>query len=193
MFRDHPIEVEMLSEKATEVLRSTTLFAGFSQEQLEEVPKVARPRTFEPGEVIVAEGELGAGSLWLIVEGEVEIRVGGKLLRTEGPGAHIGELALLTDAPRSADVVAAKQTTALQLTRDHLRGLIHANPDVAMSIMAELAQRLRNLTVAVAEILRASPEATKIAAEQGIESLAGRPDPHLGPIEFALDSDSLEG
>jgi CRP-like cAMP-binding protein len=131
--------------------------------------------------------------LWLIVEGEVEIRVGGKLLRTEGPGAHIGELALLVDAPRSADVVAAKTTTALQLTRDHLRGLIHANPDVAMSIMAELALRLRNLTATVAEILRSSPEAATIAAEQGLESLPGRPDPHLAPIEFGLDSDPLRG
>ncbi len=183
----------MLSEQAAEVLRSTTLFAGFSQEQLEEVPKVALPRTFEPGEVIVAEGELGAGSLWLILEGEVEIRVAGQLLRTEGPGAHIGELALLIDAPRSADVIAAEQTTALQLTRDHLRGLIHANPDVAMSIMAELALRLRNLTGTVAEILRVSPEAAAIAAEHGLESMPGRPSPHLGPIEFALDSDLPEG
>ncbi len=181
----------MLSEKAAEVLRSTTLFAGFNQEQLEEVPKVALPRTFEPGEVIVAEGEMGAASLWLILEGEVEIRVGGRLLRTEGPGAHIGELALLIDAPRSADVVAVKQTTALQLTRDHLRGLIHANPDVAMSIMAELALRLRNLTLTVGEILRVSPEAATIAAEQGIEPLPGRPDPHLGPIETAIHSKPL--
>ncbi|MEE8498575.1 MAG: hypothetical protein V3S62_08565 [Acidimicrobiia bacterium] len=61
----------MLSEKAAEVLRSTTPFAGFNQEQLDEVPKVALPHTFEPGELIVAEGELGADSLWLIVEGEV--------------------------------------------------------------------------------------------------------------------------
>ena len=67
----------MLSEQAHEVLRTTTLFAGFNDEQLAEVPKVATPRTFEPGEVIVAEGEQAARSLWLIVEGEVEIRVGG--------------------------------------------------------------------------------------------------------------------
>ena len=179
----------MLSEKATEVLRSTTLFAGFNDEQFEMVPNVALPRTFEPGEVIVSEGDLGARSLWLILEGEVEIRVGGELLRTEGPGAHVGELALLIDAPRSADVVASKQTTALQLTRDHLRGLINANPDVAMSIMAELALRLRNLTATMAEIFRASPEAASVAAEHGLESLPGRPDPHLGPIEYALELD----
>jgi len=176
----------MLSDQARQVLRSTTLFAGFNDEQLDEVPKVATPRTFEPGEVIVAEGEQAARSLWLIVEGEVEIRVGGELLRTEGPGAHVGELALLTDAPRSADVVAATQTTALQLTRDHLRGLIHANPDVGMAIMAELATRLRNLTAAVAEILKVSPEAVKVAADHGIESLPASPHPNLDAIEYVI-------
>ena len=175
-----------ISDEAFEVLRTVPLFAGFTQEQLEEVPKVATPRTFEAGDVIASEGELGARSLWLIVDGEVEVRVGGRPLRKEGPGAHLGEMALLTDAPRSADLVASERTTVLQLSRDHLRGLIHANPDAALAMLSVLSLRLREITEIVAELLGESPEAAEFARKRGLVALGWDRGPHLGPIEYAL-------
>ncbi len=157
----------MISEKAFDVLRTTSLFAGFTDEQLEVVPKVALPREFHPGDTIVAEGATGARSLWLILEGEVEVLVAGQVHRTMGPGDHFGELALLTDARRSADVVARTDTMALELSRRHLEGLIGANPQVAMDMLAELATRLRTATEALADALSEGP-----------------PEPaHLGAIE----------
>ncbi len=176
-----------ISAEAFEVLRSVPLFSGFNQEQLEEVPKVAVPRTFEAGDVIAREGELGARSLWLVLEGEIEVRVGGQVLRTEGPGAHLGEMALLTDAPRSADLVASEQTMVLQLSRDHLRGLIHANPDAALAMLGVLSLRLREITEIVAELIGESPEAAAFARKRGLVALGWERGPHLGPIEYALD------
>jgi CRP-like cAMP-binding protein len=161
----------MISKQAFEVLRNTSLFAGFTDEQLEVVPKVALPREFGPGDKIVEEGATGARSLWLILEGEVDVLVAGQVLRTLGPGHHVGELALLTDAPRSADVVARTATVALELSRRHLEGLISANPQVAMAMLAELATRLRRATEALARALGA-PEAPP-------------EPPHLGAIEYA--------
>ena len=159
----------MISEKAFDVLRTTSLFAGFTDEQLEVVPKVALPREFSPGDMIVEAGATGARSLWLILEGEVEVLVAGKVHQTMGPGKHFGELALLTDAPRSADVRARTDTVALELSRRHLEGLIGANPQVAMDMLAELAMRLRTATEALAEALSEGP-----------------PQPaHLGAIEYA--------
>ncbi len=172
----------MLSDQALDVLRRTSLFAGFSEEQLEVVPKVALPKTFAPGATIVTEGEEGAQSLWLIVEGEVEIRVGGELLRVDGPGTHVGEMALLTDAPRSADVVARSETTALQLKRSHLHGLIHSNPEVGIAMLGELARRLRQLNEVVAELMRSDAGTAAAAGAHGLSE----PDPgaeHLGTIE----------
>ena len=158
----------MISEQAFDVLRTTSLFAGFTDEQLEVVPKVALPREFRRGDTIVAEGATGARSLWLILEGEVEVLVGGQVHRTMGPGEHFGELALLTDARRSADVRARTDTVTLELSRRHLEGLIAANPQVAMDMLAELATRLRIATEALAEALSEGP-----------------PEPaHLGAIEY---------
>jgi CRP-like cAMP-binding protein len=133
----------MISKKALDVLRATSLFADFTDEQLEMVPKVGRERHFEPGETIVEEGDTDARSLWLVLEGEVDVVVAGEVLRTMGAGTHFGEMALLTGAPRSADIVARKPTVALELTQNHLNGLIGANPQVAIDMLAVLATRLR--------------------------------------------------
>ncbi len=157
------------------VLRTTSLFAGFNEEQLEMVPKVGRERNFESGEMIVEEGSTGARSLWLVLEGEVDIVVAGEVLRSQGPGTHFGELALLAEAPRSADVVARTETVALELSRSHLHGLISANPQVALDMLAELATRLRDVTEALAE-------------KTAVESAHAAPsDPYyLGPIEYGV-------
>lgn len=164
-----------------DVLRTTSLFAGFNEEQLEVVPKVGRRRNFEPGDKIVEEGATGAQSLWLILEGEVDVVVGGETHRTLGPGTHFGELALLTDAPRSADVVARTETLALELSRRHLDGLIAANPQVAIDMLAELATRLRKATEALAEVVRAQKGEADVS------------DPHhLGAIEYAMQHRSLD-
>lgn len=158
-----------------DVLRTTSLFGGFNEEQLEMVPKIGRRRSFEPGDIIVEKGATGAQSLWLVLEGEVDVMVGGEVHRTLGPGTHFGELALLTEAPRSADVVARTQTLALEFSRNHLDGLIAANPQVAVDMLAELAMRLRRATEALAEV---------VAAHQADDSKS-QPD-HLGAIEYAL-------
>lgn len=153
----------MISENAMNVLRTTSLFAGFNEEQLEMVPKVGRQRNFEAGERIVEQGTTDARSLWLVLEGEVDVVVGDRALQTLPPGSHFGEMALLTDAPRSADVVAKTDATVLELSRSHLNGLIGANPQVAMDMLAELATRLRRATEALAEMSRAEETASSPA------------------------------
>ena len=76
---------QMISEKAFDVLRTTSLFAGFNDEQLAEVPKVGRPRDFAAGELIVEAGATGARSLWLVLEGEVD-QLSGDVVPAVEPG-----------------------------------------------------------------------------------------------------------
>jgi CRP-like cAMP-binding protein len=174
----------MLTEQAFSVLKTTTLFAGFNDEQLAMVPKVALPHTFAPGEVIVEQGDRDARSLWLVLEGEVEVRVDGEPIRAIGPGNHFGEMALLTGAPRSADVIASTAVTTLELSRSHLHGLIGANPDVAIEMLAELARRLRRTTRALADAVHEAPDVAPTIAAAASASPTGRDI--LGPIEHDL-------
>ena len=77
--------------------------------------------SYEPGQIIFREGEPG-DSMYVILEGEIEIRVHDKAIDTSGPGQIIGEMALVDKSPRSATAVAknrlqsrAGQRKAIQL------------------------------------------------------------------------------
>lgn len=80
-------------------------------------------RSFQPGEEIVREGEMG-DTAFIIVEGECEaVQIAGATrvrLRSMGPGEVFGETALLTAGPRTATVVALTPVTALVVTRESL-------------------------------------------------------------------------
>jgi CRP-like cAMP-binding protein len=177
----------MADETVLGILRNTTLFARFNDEQLEVVPKVGRARTYEPGQVIVDRGAEQAQSMWVVLEGEVDVRAGGEVIGRLGPGKHFGELALLTDATRSADVVASGPVTALEFSRSHLRGLIHGDPEVGIAILAELATRLRDLTDLIAAMIEASPEADAVAREWGIGRRSDPAGEQLDLIEASLE------
>lgn len=171
-----------------DVLRATALFADFTDEQLEMVPKVGHRCEFDAGDVIVAEREQSPGSLWLLLEGGVDVRAGGTTIHSLGPGGHFGEMALLTDDPiRSADVVATEPTVALELQRSHLLGLVSTSPEIALGMLAELARRLRQTTEVLQRVLDASPEAAATAEGLGVETERLGPA-GLDPIVFALSS-----
>lgn len=72
---------------------------------LEQVAADLHPARFEPGEAIIRQGELG-DRFYVIASGEVEVTVDGRVVRHEGPGDSFGEVALLRDVPRTADVTA---------------------------------------------------------------------------------------
>jgi CRP-like cAMP-binding protein len=127
------------------------LFGQFSEKELEAVLRTAKQRTFEAGSTIVHEGDAGGVGFYLITNGQVEVRKGKKALAKLGAGEFFGEMALIDEAPRSADVVALEKTSCLMLTRWDLRGLIGAHPDIAIKMMMELARRLRMTNQALSE------------------------------------------
>jgi CRP-like cAMP-binding protein len=128
-----------------EFLKQTPLFAGCSREEIATVLATARERTFDTGATIIREGHEGASGFYLLLEGAAEVRKGGTILATFGPGDYFGEMALLLeDTPRTADVVTTEPSTCLAITRWDLRAMISNNPDVGVRMMGELAKRLRD-------------------------------------------------
>ena len=123
------------------VLRTSPLFTSLSDEDINKVAGIARTRTFGAGETMINEGDDSALGMWIILSGEVTVSSEGTTLATFGSGQHVGETALVTDAPRSADVVANVDTETLQITRWDLRGLIAEHPSIATG--KEAAQHWR--------------------------------------------------
>jgi CRP-like cAMP-binding protein len=93
------------------------------------------------GEVIFKQGD-AADFLYVVLEGEVEMMLGNEPLGAELPGGAFGEMALL-DARRGASAIALRPSRLARITRDQFRGLIQQDPDIALHMMAVIANRLR--------------------------------------------------
>ncbi len=141
----------MVSQEAVKFLRKTPLFAHFSEKELEALFSTAKVREFDAGSTIVREGDPAGIGFYLVLDGHVEVRKGQKTLAKLGVGDYFGEMALLSEAPRSADVVAVQKTKCLMITRWELRSIISSYPDVALKMMAELARRLSATNQALTE------------------------------------------
>jgi CRP-like cAMP-binding protein len=153
----------------TDVLRDTSLFAGFSETELEAVPKVGRQRHHDAGERIVGVDGPAPTTMWVVIEGEVVVEADGTAIATLGPGDYFGEMALLApELNRTADVLARTAAETFELRREHLLGLCSSSPEIALGVMAELARRLHETTTALREVMAASPEARAAAEHLGV-------------------------
>lgn len=102
-------------------------------------------RAFKAGEVIFSEGDAG-DSMFAVLEGEVEIRTGERVLETVGQGSVFGELALIDEAPRSATAVVTRDCRVVAVGERRFTALVQQTPYFALEIMKVLADRLRRNT-----------------------------------------------
>ena len=138
--------------QVAKMLAGVPLFAGLKGKQLKSVASAfAKERSYDSGEVIEKEGG-SAVAFYLITGGSVEIRKGEKLVTKLGRGQFFGEMALIDKQPRSATVVSAESgTKALVMPIWNFKAAVANDPTVAMSVMKELARRLRETTNALTE------------------------------------------
>jgi MFS family permease len=96
------------------LLRRNPLFAPLPLTALDRLSEGLAPVAFGAGDVVMREGDEGDHYV-LIAEGEVEVSVDGRHLRTCGPGDGIGEIALLRRVPRTASVLAKTDVSAFEI------------------------------------------------------------------------------
>jgi CRP/FNR family cyclic AMP-dependent transcriptional regulator len=138
------------SENVLGMLEKTSLWSGLSKQDLKSIAKLSKERTYDPGETIVRKGEGGVG-FYLILEGAVEIKSDGKTLSKLGPGQFFGEMSVLDNQPRSADVVVVEPTKCLTLSAWSFNAMISENPKIALRMLQEFVRRLRNTNRALSE------------------------------------------
>jgi CRP/FNR family transcriptional regulator, cyclic AMP receptor protein len=126
-------------------LKTVPFFDQMSHRHLKNVSGIMFERSYDAGEVIFEEGQPGA-ALFLILEGRVAIELCRQdntvVLATLEKGAFFGEMALVNEAPRSADARALDDTWALALYRNDLSELIHRDPQAACQIYRSLASMI---------------------------------------------------
>lgn len=130
--------------KLAKMLGRVPLFSGLDEKELMAVADAGREVSFESGKAIMKEGEPGIGFL-LILDGKAEVRKKGKTVAKLGNGGFFGEMTVIDDKPRSADVIAVEPTTCFGLTEWSFFPILRSNPSIAIGIIRELVRRLRQL------------------------------------------------
>lgn len=130
-----------------DILEKVPFFESLRRRQLSNLARTFIERDCEAGEMIVKQGRDGYG-FFIIVSGAAEAileRTDGtkEVVNTFGPNDFFGELALLDDGPRTADVVATKPTSCLIMPRENFLGILRRDGDMAVDVLVELAKRFR--------------------------------------------------
>src|SRR5213595_822419 len=102
-----------------------------------------------PGEFLFREGEK-ADRMYVLPEGEIDIFLGDFVFETAGPGALLGEMALIDDTPRTANAVAKSPSRLAQIDRRRFHFLVQQTPHFSTHVMKILADRLRNTNAVMA-------------------------------------------
>jgi CRP-like cAMP-binding protein len=124
-----------------EFLKKVPLFEGLSKKDLTAVARVAEEVDVSSGEVILFQDDAAPAAYILVSAGAI-VRRNNRKVAELGSGDVVGELALISDSPRNATVVATSDGTILEVHRRHFLALINDSPALARRLLAQLADRL---------------------------------------------------
>jgi CRP-like cAMP-binding protein len=128
------------------MLAGVPIFEELSAKELKAIATAAKEVTHRQGAVLAREGDSGVG-FFLILDGDVSVAVGERVVRRMGPGDFFGEISLLDGGPRTATCTAQTEVTTLGITPWTFKRLIEQNPAIASKMLKVMAQRLRSSSV----------------------------------------------
>jgi CRP-like cAMP-binding protein len=127
-------------------LQKVDFFYNLSFGELDELIKALRKRKVKQGEIIIKQGEIG-DKFYIIGSGEVSIHIKkglgkAKKVATLSTGDFFGEMALVTDLPRTATVIAEEPTELFILYKSDFKKILMKNPKISSIINDALTKRL---------------------------------------------------
>jgi CRP/FNR family transcriptional regulator, cyclic AMP receptor protein len=123
-------------------IANVPIFSGCTKRELAIIARATKEVQHKADAVIAREGERGIG-LFLILEGECRVSIGGRTKAKLGPGDFFGEVALLDGGPRTATVTAETPVRLIGITGWVFRGLLMEHPSIALKTLEAVAGRLR--------------------------------------------------
>jgi CRP-like cAMP-binding protein len=130
-----------------EAIRSVPLYAELSEDELTQVARLFKQRSFAPGETVAKEGS-GGGAFYLIESGTANVSVAGRERAPLGPGDYFGEIALIDEGARSATITAVEQLSCYGLTYWDFRPLVQSNAGICWKLLQFMVARLRAVEAA---------------------------------------------
>jgi CRP-like cAMP-binding protein len=133
----------MNQQELVEMLSGLSLFADLTRPQLEQVAHKMTEESYPVGQRILRQGFTGTG-FYVILDGEVAVRIDGNDVARLGKGDFFGEMSILLGESPVADIVTTRQLHALHLGGPELEGFLRDHPPVMYRMLKTLAMRLRN-------------------------------------------------
>ena len=144
----------MSIHEEVELLKTVPIFSKIEPAKLKLLAFTSDRLTFDPGQELCHQGDVG-DAMYVILGGSADILIDSDRgpikvaeLRRNG---FFGETAILCDQPRNATIMAHEKLTALKITKDMLFQLIAEFPQLAIEMMRELAHRVEDMNVKLAE------------------------------------------
>jgi CRP/FNR family cyclic AMP-dependent transcriptional regulator len=126
-----------------QLIKHVPLFAGCSKRELEEVAAIADELSLPEGRTLTKEGATGHEFL-VLIDGAADVRRNGRKVNTLGAGDFLGEIALVTGAPRTATVKTTEPARMLVITARDFRTLLRRTPSIQLKVLEAIAARLPN-------------------------------------------------
>jgi len=117
------------------------LLSGLSQRELAVVDRLTTPVEVPAGTVLAEEGTEGS-EFFIVLDGRVDVLHGDEVIATRGAGAHLGEIALLGDRPRTATLVTTTPVRTAVASRREFASLLVEVPTLSGRLEASMAERL---------------------------------------------------
>lgn len=142
----HTLDTLSLMERIL-FLKRVPLFANLPPAEVKQVASIADEQLFVDGELIAQQNEPG-DELYVIVSGQVRVTVAGdggeeSVVALRGTGEYVGEMAVISNMPRMAKLVAVGEVRALCIEHKQFEGILRERPETSLAVMRELCERLR--------------------------------------------------
>jgi signal-transduction protein with cAMP-binding, CBS, and nucleotidyltransferase domain len=126
--------------QAAEATATIPLFEGLSKNERRLASRLSTPIAVPAGAMLTQQGAQGS-EFFIVLEGEVEVFQGGKVVATRGPGSPLGETALLESGPRTATLLAKTPVSTLVSDKREFNQLLFEVPRVSERLRAISAER----------------------------------------------------
>jgi cAMP-dependent protein kinase regulator len=124
-----------------DLLKGVSLFSHCSQRELRRIAPLGTPVKVKKGRMLIRRGAIG-NEFFLVISGVASCRIGNRQVDEFTSGGYFGELALLYDGPRTADVVAETDMDLLALDRREFKKMLLTTPDIGLKMLTRLSERL---------------------------------------------------
>jgi serine/threonine protein phosphatase PrpC/CRP-like cAMP-binding protein len=129
------------AEQRIAILKRIPFFAHLNYNELVKVVGLTQLSRVAAGESFIVEGDPG-DELYVVLAGEVEVIKGDEVIVALKAGAHIGEMALIDNAPRSATIRASTDVNLLVMRREEFFSIIRSEPVIATKLLWSFVQVL---------------------------------------------------